>query len=145
MVLLIMSMSTACNIILCSLPSHGRLRTPSSPSGIATRGHLLSLLPDSVNTRARVSDTDVDSSRFDGICEVTRNGDREKQMEWLERELESETAQCVRDVKKETTSICSNRRSSRWKVGVREELRCRVTRRAESGVVSLAPSLLGVN
>lgn len=113
MVLLIMSMSTAWNSILCSLPSHGRLRTPSSPSGIATRGHPLSLLPDSVNTRARVSHTDVDSSRFEGIDEVTRNGDRAKQIEWLERELESETAQCAREVKKETTSICSKLRSSR--------------------------------
>ena len=68
-----------------------------------------------MNTRARVSDTDVDSSRFDGIDEVTRNDDREEQVEWLERELELEyeTAQYVREVKTETTSIYSKLRSSR--------------------------------
>jgi hypothetical protein len=68
------------------------------PSGIATRGRLLSLRPDSYwNTRAHVFATDADLSRSVGIGEAMLNGEREKQVEWLERELEGagyEGARC---------------------------------------------------
>ena len=52
------------------------------PSGIATRGRLPSLRPDSYeNMRAHVSVAGVDWSQFDGMDEVTRKGDKEMQME----------------------------------------------------------------
>lgn len=93
-----MSILTVWNSMLCSLPCQGRLRTPSLPSGIATRGRLVSLRPDSYwNTRAHVFATDADLSRSVGIGEAMLNGEREKQVEWLERELEGagyEGARC---------------------------------------------------
>lgn len=70
----------------------------------ATRGRLLLLRPDSYgNTRAYISVTDSDLSRFDEIDRVMRKGDRSEQEAWFEREFEGagfESERCMREMKK---------------------------------------------
>lgn len=70
----------------------------------APRGRLLLLRPDSYGTtRAYVSVTDSDLSRFDDIDAAMRKGDRKAQEDWFERELEGagwESERCIREMKK---------------------------------------------
>ena len=70
----------------------------------ASRGRLLLLRPDSYGTtRAYVSVTDGNLSRFDEIDKAMRNGDRKEQEAWFEREFEGagfECGRCIREMKK---------------------------------------------
>jgi 2-polyprenyl-6-methoxyphenol hydroxylase-like FAD-dependent oxidoreductase len=70
----------------------------------ATRGRLLLLRPDSYGTtRAYVSVTDPDLSRFDVINDAINRGDRKAQEDWFEREFEGagwESERCIREMKK---------------------------------------------
>ena len=70
----------------------------------APRGRLLLLRPDSYGTtRAYVSVTDSNLSRFDGIDAAMQKGDRKAQEDWLEREFAGagwESERCIREMKK---------------------------------------------
>lgn len=69
----------------------------------ASRGRLLLLRPDSYgNTRAYVGVTDSNLSRFDEIDTAMRNGDREAQESWFEKEFEGagyESQRCIKEMK----------------------------------------------
>jgi 2-polyprenyl-6-methoxyphenol hydroxylase-like FAD-dependent oxidoreductase len=69
----------------------------------ATKGRLLLLRPDSYGgTRVYVAVTDSDMSRFDEIDKAMRQGSRQEQEKWFEREFEGvgfEADRCIREMK----------------------------------------------
>lgn len=70
----------------------------------APHGRLLLLRPDSYGTtRAYISVTDSNLSRFDKIDAAMRQGDRKAQEDWFESEFEGagwESERCIREMKK---------------------------------------------
>ena len=70
----------------------------------ASRGRLFLLRPDQYGTtRAYLAVTDANLSRFDELDKLLKNGTREEQQAWFEKEFEGagwQTERCIREMKK---------------------------------------------